>query len=77
MMRRFSTQLALQQIKNDIVEQPMEFLCKGIFLTTNKKSWHSRHISSTKLVCFMNNCYFFTDDCGKVWYYHTFLRLKM
>lgn len=26
MMRKFSAQLALQQIKNDIVEQPMEFL---------------------------------------------------
>lgn len=26
MMRKFSTQLALQQIKIDILEQPMEFL---------------------------------------------------
>ena len=40
-----SAQLALQHIKIDIVEQPMELLCKGVFLTTNitkKTNFHCR-----------------------------------
>ena len=62
-------QLVVKTKKNDCFWQSTTFILKnrGIHL----------HISFTKLVCFMNNCYFFTDDCGKVWYYHTFLRLKM
>lgn len=35
MMRKFSTQLALQQIKNDIVEQPMQLL-QGDYFFNNE-----------------------------------------
>ena len=31
-----------------------------------KQSWHSRHISSTKLVYFMNNCYFCINNYRKM-----------
>lgn len=64
-----SARLALQQIKIDIVEQPMEFL-NGYFFNNEynkkKQSWQSLHISFTKLVCFMNNCHFCTNKCGKM-----------